>query len=723
MEVCNLFASSKVSSAPLGGYDSYAYCLNNIPSESQLQATAAIVQSLLVSGKRREALQSAQEGQLWGPALVLAAQLGDKFYVDTVKKMAQHQLAFGSPLRSLCLLIAGQPADVFLPMENAINSLSLASPMHQAKVQPSGMLDKWEENLAIITANRTKDDELVIIHLGDCLWKDRGEVTAAHTCYLVAEANIEPYTETARLCLIGADHLRYPRTYATPDAIQRTELYEYSKVQGNSQFILLPFQPYKIIYAYMLAEVGKISDSLKYCQATSKLLKSSARTSELEMWKPVLTSLEDRLRTHQQGGYGSSLAPANIVGKLFTTFDRSIHRMIGAPPLPPVPSGNVNDKEIYSIAPKVSNSQSTMAMASLVPSASVETMTEWSSNSNNNSKAIRHNRSVSEPDFGRTPKQDSSPDNAQSKATTGGSRFGRIGSQLLQKTMGWVSRSHRQAKLGESNKFYYDEKLKRWVEEGADPPAEESPLPPPPTTIFQNGMPNYKISSAFKSDNIENDTLKPESLADKGRKADKPMTPLEHNSAIPPTPPSQNQFSARGRMGVRLRYVDTFNKGGGGAGDGSGAFRKTFQSPAVPSANPLVGAKFFMPAEPASTNEKPTDAAGENNKDVTTGEDPAETAIGEASFSSTPSASSSIQRFPSMNSISTRSNNAHISRSRAASWSGNYESFNQTTTGANLGHGPTIFSPTHSKQTSLVSSSSFQQNGTSLGDDLQEVEL
>lgn len=40
----------------------------------------------------------------------------------------------------------------------------------------ASMLDGWEENLAILTANRTKDDELVIIHLGDCLWKERGEV-------------------------------------------------------------------------------------------------------------------------------------------------------------------------------------------------------------------------------------------------------------------------------------------------------------------------------------------------------------------------------------------------------------------------------------------------------------------------------------------------------------------------------------------------------------------
>lgn len=45
--------------------------------------------------------------------------------------------------------------------------------------------------------------------------------------------------------------------------IQWTEFYEYSKVLGNSQFQLLTFQPYKLIYAHMLAEVGKVSDSIK----------------------------------------------------------------------------------------------------------------------------------------------------------------------------------------------------------------------------------------------------------------------------------------------------------------------------------------------------------------------------------------------------------------------------------------------------------------------------
>lgn len=36
-----------------------------------------------------------------------------QFYADTVKQLALRQLVAGSPLRTLCLLIAGQPAEVF----------------------------------------------------------------------------------------------------------------------------------------------------------------------------------------------------------------------------------------------------------------------------------------------------------------------------------------------------------------------------------------------------------------------------------------------------------------------------------------------------------------------------------------------------------------------------------------------------------------------------------
>ncbi|AQK61200.1 Protein transport protein SEC16B-like protein, partial [Zea mays] len=166
MAVTKLFSSFK-STVNMGDYGSIVSCMKNIPSESQMQAVAQEVQNLLVSGRRKEALQCAQGGQLWGPAIILALQLGDMFYVDTVKKMAHFHFVSGSPLRTLCLLIAGQPADVF-NVDNNVN-IDYGTSHQPMEPGPNGMLDDWEENLAIITANRTKGDDLVITHLGDCL--------------------------------------------------------------------------------------------------------------------------------------------------------------------------------------------------------------------------------------------------------------------------------------------------------------------------------------------------------------------------------------------------------------------------------------------------------------------------------------------------------------------------------------------------------------------------
>ncbi|KAK6935175.1 Sec16, central conserved domain [Dillenia turbinata] len=713
--VAKLFASAKRHGAQ---YGALTHCLQQLPSEGQIRATAAEVQSLLVSGKKREALQCAQEGQLWGPALVLAAQLGDQFYVDTVKQMALRQLVAGSPLRTLCLLIAGQPADVFAANSTVGGGISGANTSQfPAQFEANGMLDDWEENLAVITANRTKDDELVLIHLGDCLWKERSMIIAAHICYLVAERNFESYSDSARMCLAGADHWNCPRTYASPKAIQRTELYEYSKVLGNSQYILLPFQPYKLVYAHMLAEVGKVSDSLKYCQSILKSLKTG-RGPEVEMWKQLVTSLEERLRTHQQGGYATNLAPAKLVGKLLNFFDSTAHRVVGGLP-PPVPSSQ-NGNE-HQVGPRVSASQSTMAMSSLMPSASMEPISEWTTESN---RLTVQNRSVSEPDFGRSPRQvDTSKEvaipDAPGKASGAGgsSRFGRLGfgAQIFQKTVGLVlkSRPDRQAKLGESNKFYYDEKLKRWVEEGAEVPADEPAFAPPPTTAaFQNGMPDYNLKKALKS----------EEPPVNGSPEFKSPTP-DRSSGIPPIPPSTNQFSARGRMGIRSRYVDTFNKGGGSPAN-------LFQSPSVPSVKPAAAAnaKFFVPT-PVAGNEPTIETIPENAEaNITGDESPSTSSISNSFQSPQPSSSMPMQRFPSMDHITSKGlvadNGSFQSRSRrTASWSGSFSDGTSPKTsdlkplGEQLG-----MMPPSSVMPNDPSLTCMRTNG-SFGDDLQEVEL
>ncbi|OMO68609.1 hypothetical protein COLO4_29545 [Corchorus olitorius] len=720
LAIAKLLGSVKGKGVESIAYGTLKKCLQNLPSEAQMQATALEVQKLLVSGRKKEALEFAQEGQLWGPALVIASQLG-------------------------------QPAEVFSSVSSGGNVPGYITTPNQPGQIGANMLDAWEENLAVITANRTKDDELVIIHLGDCLWKERGEVAAAHICYLVAEANFEPYSDGARLCLVGADHWNCPRTYVSPEAIQRTELYEYSKVQGNPQFLLLPFQPYKLIYAYMLAEVGKVAESLKYCQAILKSSKTG-RAAEVETWKQLVSSLEERLRIHQQGGYNTNLASAKLVGKLLTFFDNTAQRVVGGPP-PPLPLTSYSSVHSNGFAhqpggPKTSSSQqtmalqtlmspvsiestiatpslipsssveSTMAMASLIPSASVEStmamsslmpsasvkstmmmpslmpsasmepISEWTGQTD---LSAMPSRSISEPVFGQSDGKVNSSNEVKSSGTqekpvesSGSSRFGRFGSQIFQKTFGLVlkSRAHRQAKLGETNKFYYDEKLKRWVEEGAEPPAEEAALPPPPPSAsFQNGMNDLSIK----------DTPKSESLHTSGD--NKSPISSEGSSGIPPMPPSSNQYSARARIGVRSRYVDTFNKGGGSPVN-------LFQTPSVPSAKPVAGSspKFFIPS-PVTPNEDVVKNTGESMDEAAlTNENPATSfkpdfsplpsSSTSTSASSVPLSASSVamQRFPSMDNIVHKRVAAAADNDsrRIASWSGSLSDASNLSTSKGL---------------------------------------
>lgn len=162
------------------------------------------------------------------------------------------------------------------------------------------------------------------------------------------------------------------------------------------------------------------------------------------------------------------MAPAKLVGKFFTSIDKSINRMIGSAPLPPTREKEQqhNEHNNFSMTPKVTGSQSTMAMSTLMPSASEETVTD---------KSNFYTRSVSVPNFGSGPKQvitlnsdllliwlfkyyvnflffytyfmQAQPSNAESldmktKAPTSGgsSRFGSFGSVVFQKTFGWVSK-------------------------------------------------------------------------------------------------------------------------------------------------------------------------------------------------------------------------------------------------------------------------------------------
>ncbi|KAI7997363.1 hypothetical protein LOK49_LG10G01455, partial [Camellia lanceoleosa] len=92
------------------------------------------------------------------------------------------------------------------------------------------------------------------------------------------------------------------------------ELYEYSKVLGNTRFILLPFQPYKFVYAHIFV----LSSTIEI---------SGGRAQEVDTWRQLVSSLEERIRTHQQ-----YISLSLILGKLLNLFDSTVHRVVGGLP-------------------------------------------------------------------------------------------------------------------------------------------------------------------------------------------------------------------------------------------------------------------------------------------------------------------------------------------------------------------------------------------------------
>lgn len=197
------------------------------------------------------------------------------------------------------------------------------------------------------------------------------------------------------------------------------------------------------------------------------------------------------------------------------------------------------------------------------------------------------------------------------------------------------------------------------------------------------------------------------------------------------------------------RYVDTFNKGGG-------APAMSFQSPSLPSAKPAGSAKFFIPtpvaaaeptADPADASLQAFQGPPGNEDGAAPAVEPASALLSAASSSSSStSASSTMQRFPSMDNISSNRNkgmgsppdgNGFLgSRTRAASWSGTYpEAFNQKPSpavkppnGRSAAPVPSFFTPNNSPFPMNPAAGPVHANGGGgggggFGDDLQEVEL
>lgn len=122
------------------------------------------------------------------------------------------------------------------------------------------------------SSNSSDLDKKSIITLGDTL-SAKGFLLAAHFCYLVAQVDFGSYSSKAsKLVLLSSSSSQSFEAFASCEAIQCTEIYEYARQLAAPEFVITSFQSYKFLYATRLAEHGRAAEALQYCEAIGTVL-------------------------------------------------------------------------------------------------------------------------------------------------------------------------------------------------------------------------------------------------------------------------------------------------------------------------------------------------------------------------------------------------------------------------------------------------------------------
>ncbi|XP_078325868.1 uncharacterized protein LOC111124202 isoform X11 [Crassostrea virginica] len=224
---------------------------------------------LLLYGRKKDALDWAMKNNLWGHALFLASKMDSRAHANVMTRFANSAMKMNDPLQTLFQLMScRQPAAVTCVVDEKWGD--------------------WRPHLAMVLSNPTgRDiDKKSIMTLGDTL-ASKGFLHASHFCYMMAHVNFGSYRKkTAKMVLVGSNHSLPLSEFATNEAIQCTEIYEYANSLGNPSYYTVNFQSFKFLYACRLAENGFAQEALQYCEAISTVILSSPT-----LFQPILVKL------------------------------------------------------------------------------------------------------------------------------------------------------------------------------------------------------------------------------------------------------------------------------------------------------------------------------------------------------------------------------------------------------------------------------------------------
>ncbi|RJE26130.1 hypothetical protein PHISCL_01573 [Aspergillus sclerotialis] len=312
---------------------------SDVPSQPDA-VNAQLVDSLrndLVIGDRQKAVWAAVDSRLWGHAMVIASTLDKSVWKQVVQEFVRREVRSTTgnteSLAALYEIFAGnieESIDELVP-PSARAGLQMISKVNGSGPTKNALdgLDRWRDTLGLVLSNRSPDDYHALLALGKLL-SSYGRIEAAHICYIFSRVAVFSGSDDpqANIVLLGADHQRFPSSfYQDEDAILLTEVYEYaiSVLAGASTATLPHLLAFKLLYAQSLADNGRKSEALQYCDLIAAALRASTRPSAYHhqhLFSEV-GDLSARLRqtTSDGGSWISRPSMEKVSGSMWARFN------------------------------------------------------------------------------------------------------------------------------------------------------------------------------------------------------------------------------------------------------------------------------------------------------------------------------------------------------------------------------------------------------------------
>ena len=205
--------------------------------------------------------------------MLLASMHNEDAYRRVARIYAESKFRSDSPMYTTAMLFSGIEAES-------------SRRIREAGVKADELRGNWKRHLASIINNRTFGWEKTVLSLGDRL-SEAGCIKEAHFCYMVCGYPITSPTDVeTRVALLGCDHSepknRALLTSESLVAYERTEAYEWAKRLGNQDAYFITFQPFKLMYAMLLADDGQNVQAQKILQSI-QISPDEARTASSQI--------------------------------------------------------------------------------------------------------------------------------------------------------------------------------------------------------------------------------------------------------------------------------------------------------------------------------------------------------------------------------------------------------------------------------------------------------